>query len=143
MKYISGFKLFESVQPYDFKFNTDDISYEFTDGVNNFEVEFSKIPEDNTYDLKWYLNKGGIYTYDVINGNIYRILETIFGKILSDFINKTEDCKSILIQGMAKRSEKNNITQRTNIYYRYLKNNPIDGWKLDRYQNEIYLDKDE
>jgi hypothetical protein len=44
---------------------------------------------------------------------------------------------------MSKRNEKSEITQRTNVYYRFLKNNPIYGWDLDRYQNEIYLDKKE
>ena len=38
-------------------------------------------------------------------------------------------------------TEKEPIHQRTKVYYRYLKNNPIEGWELDRYGNEIYLDK--
>ena len=37
--------------------------------------------------------------------------------------------------------ESDAITQRTKVYYRYLQNNPIEGWELDRYGNEIYLDK--
>ena len=143
MKYLTKYKLYESVIPYDYKFDETDLSYEFSDGENNFDVEFTYITEDNLYELKWYLNKGGIYTYDIINGNVYRILETILGRILNDFISKVSDCTSILIQGMSKRQEDNEITQRTNVYYRYLKNNPILGWSLDRYKNEIYLDKNE
>jgi len=141
MKYLRKYRLFEKVDSYDFKFDGEDMSYEFSDGENNFEVEFTYITDDDLYELKWYLNKGGVYTYDIVNSNIYKILETIFGKILPDFIEKNKDCNSILIQGMSKRHEKSNITQRTNVYYRYLKNNLIDGWSLDRYQNEIYLDK--
>jgi hypothetical protein len=47
----------------------------------------------------------------------------------------------ITIKGLGKGTEKDSLHQRTKIYYRYLQNNPIDGWKLDRYGNEIYLDK--
>ena len=45
------------------------------------------------------------------------------------------------IKGLGKENEKESLSQRTKIYYRYLQNNPIDGWELDKYGNEIYLDK--
>jgi hypothetical protein len=45
------------------------------------------------------------------------------------------------IKGLGKGNESDAITQRTKVYYRYLQNNPIEGWELDRYGNEIYLDK--
>ena len=137
MRYLKHFN--ESISSYNFKFDGE--TYEFTDGENIFEVEFTL--EDDIYELKWYLNKDGVYTYDIINGNIYRIMETIFGKILNDFIQKNENCDSILIKGMAKNKERQGITQRTNVYFRYLRTHPISGWTLDKYQNEIYLDKNE
>lgn len=143
MKHITNFRIFESVEPYPYEFDESENCYSFSDGKNKFEVEFSYIAEDDLYDLKWFLDKNGIYTYDIVNSNIYRLLNTIMGKILRDFIEKNDDCRHILIHGMSKRNEKSEITQRTNVYYRFLKNNPIYGWDLDRYQNEIYLDKKE
>ena len=47
----------------------------------------------------------------------------------------------VIIKGLGKENESDEITQRTKVYYRYLQNNPIDGWEIDRYSNEIYLNK--
>jgi hypothetical protein len=68
-------------------------------------------------------------------------LKTIFNGIISDFISKNDWCSEITIKGLGKGNESDAITQRTKVYYRYLQNNPIEGWELDRYGNEIYLDK--
>ena len=139
MKYIISFN--ESVSSYNYKFDENNMSYEFSDGNNEFKVDFTYITEDDIYELKWYLKKDGFYTYDIVNSNIFKIMETVLGKILNDFIKRFDDCNSILICGLSKNHEKNEITQRTNVYFRYLKSHPIDGWIVDRYQNEIYLDK--
>lgn len=142
MKHLRNFGIFETVGTYRFEFDESENCYSFSDGKNNFEVEFSLIDEE-TYELKWFLERNGLYTYDIVNSNIYRLLNTILGEILRDFISRTPDCSHILMHGMSKTKEKSEITQRTNVYYRFLVNNPIPGWSLDRYRNEIYLDKKE
>ena len=68
-------------------------------------------------------------------------MKTIFSDIIPDFISKNDWCAEIAIKGLGKGNESDAITQRTKVYYRYLQNNPIEGWELDRYGNEIYLDK--
>ena len=50
-------------------------------------------------------------------------------------------CERVLLVGLGKENESDAITQRTKVYYRYLQNNPIEGWEIDRYGNEIYLNK--
>ena len=67
--------------------------------------------------------------------------ETIIGKILNDFLNRNDWVETVKIVGLGKTTEKDAITQRTKLYWRYLNNNPITGWELDRYGNEIYLYK--
>lgn len=138
MDYLIDFLMFESINKYEFIKKSDN-SWEFSDGNNNFLVEFIK--NDDMWELIWYVIKNGKNTYDIVNSNIYRILSTIFKGILIEFIENTPECNNILIKGLSKSLEKSETTQRTKIYYRYLTNNPINGWTLDKYQNEIYLDK--
>ena len=63
------------------------------------------------------------------------------GHILKDFISKNDWVQSVKIVGLGKTTEKESVTQRTKLYWRYLNNNPMSGWELDRYGNEIYLYK--
>jgi hypothetical protein len=83
----------------------------------------------------------GGWSYDVVKTNLYQLMSTIFTEIVPEFIKSNDWCNCIKIVGLGKKVEKDEITQRTKLYWRYLTKNPIQGWELDRYGNEIYLDK--
>jgi hypothetical protein len=144
MKHLIKFKIFESVQSYDF-------TYEGQEGTswvyllkdefeNQFKVEISRRPE-NEVELIYLVKSGDNWTYKEVKTNIWKLTETIIGKILNDFLSKNEWVETVKIIGLGKNTEKDAITQRTKLYWRYLSNNPIQGWELDKYGNEIYLYK--
>jgi hypothetical protein len=144
MKHLIKFKIFESVQSYDF-------TYEGQEGTswvyllkdefeNQFKVEISRRPE-NEVELIYLVKSGDNWTYKEVKTNIWKLTETIIGKILNDFLNRNDWVESVKIVGLGKNTEKDAITQRTKLYWRYLSNNPIQGWELDKYGNEIYLYK--
>jgi hypothetical protein len=144
MKHLLRFKLFEAVQSYDWKFDGQDGPYwiyllhdEFG---NRFKVEISRHPE-NEIELIYLVKDGDNWTYKEVKTNIWRLTETIIGRILNDFLNRNDWVETVKIVGLGKTTEKESVTQRTKLYWRYLNNNPIHGWELDRYGNEIYLYK--
>lgn len=144
MKHLITFKIFESVKSYDFTYEGQEGTYwvyllkdEFE---NQFKVEISRRPE-NEVELIYLVKSGDNWTYKEVKTNIWKLTETIIGKILNDFLNRNDWVESVKIVGLGKNSEKEAITQRTKLYWRYLNNNPMIGWELDRYGNEIYLYK--
>ena len=141
MKFIKP--IFEFVESYPFE-EAGKIEgtyyYFFSDGQNDFRVEIDRKPEGEV-EILYRVKNGTEWTFDLVKTNIYRLLKTIFDSILPDFIQKNPWCEMITIKGLGKGTESEPIAKRTKIYYRYLKNNPIEGWELDRYGNEIYLDK--
>ena len=144
MKYLRKYRLFEAVECYKYVLNktTDDITvYNFTDGTYKFRVEFDKNIEDGESEIQWFVWNGEKWTFDEVPTNIYSLTKTILGNILPEFLKNNDWCTSMLIKGHAKGKEKSEVTQRTMTYLRYLNGNPIPGWSLDSYINEIYLDK--
>jgi hypothetical protein len=144
MKYLRKYRLFEAVECYKYVLNktTDDITvYNFTDGTYKFRVEFDKNIEDGESEIQWFVWNGEKWTFDEVPTNIYSLTKTILGNILPEFLKNNDWCTSMLIRGHAKGKEKSEVTQRTMTYLRYLNGNPIPGWSLDSYINEIYLDK--
>ena len=144
MKFIQSFKLFEAIQSYDFTYEGQDGPYSIyllnDEFGNQFKVEISRHPE-NEIELIYLVKDGDNWTYKEVKTNIWRLTETIIGKILNDFLSKNEWVEVVKIVGLGKTTEKEAITQRTKLYWRYLTRNPISGWELDRYGNEIYLYK--
>lgn len=144
MKFIQSFKIFESVESYDFKYEGKDgpnSIYKLKDEFgNNFIVEISRHPQ-NEVELIYLVENDGKWSFKEVKTNIWRLTETIIGKILNDFLSKNEWVESVKIVGVGKKMEKDAITQRTKLYWRYLNNNPIPGWNIDKYGNEIYLYK--
>ena len=114
--------------------------YFFSDGQNEFRVEIDRKPEGEA-EILYRVKEGSEWTFKVVQTNIFSLLKTIFSGIIPDFISKNDWCQMITIKGLGKGTEKDPLHQRTKVYYRYLQNNPMDGWELDRYGNEIYLDK--
>jgi hypothetical protein len=144
MKHLLRFQLFEAIESYDFTYQGQDGPYWIylldDDFGNQFKVEISRHPE-NEVELIYLVKDGDNWTYKEVKTNIWRLTETIIGKILNDFLSKNEWVETVKIVGLGKTTEKEAITQRTKLYWRYLNNNPMRGWELDRYGNEIYLYK--
>lgn len=141
MKHLKS--IFESIKSYTFE-EAGKIEgtyyYFFSDGQNNFRVEIDRKPEGEV-EVVYRVKEGDEWTFKLVQTNIFSLLKTIFSRIIPDFISKNSWCQMITIKGLGKGTESEAITQRTKVYYRYLQNNPIEGWELDRYGNEIYLDK--
>ena len=78
----------------------------------------------------------------VVNSNIFRLVKTIFSEIVPEFLEKRPWVKMLRFEGLAKENEdKFAITQRTKLYIRFLTNNPIDGYKMEKNGNKISLIK--
>lgn len=141
MKYIKS--IFESIDSFPFEYGGlegETYYYFFSDGQNEFRVEIDRKPEGEA-EILYRVKENEEWSFKVVQTNIFSLLKTIFSKIIPDFISKNDWCQMITIKGLGKGTEKEPIHQRTKVYYRYLQNNPIEGWELDRYGNEIYLDK--
>ena len=145
MKYLSRFFQFltEEVQSYNFEdggLEGATYYYYFSDGQNDFRVEIDRRPQGES-ELVYRVKTTDRWSFELVQTNIFGLLKTIFSGILPDFISKNDWCSEITIKGLGKENESGAITQRTKIYYRYLQSNPIEGWEIDRYGNEIYLNK--
>ncbi len=158
MKYLKKFKMFESLKTgYSYQLvNGDDFitSYEFSDDSNNkFLVQFKndkigpvKSPRlSKTYELCYYVWDDDINDWSVskiVNANIWMILQTVLGDILNDFISRKSWVSIIRIEGLSKETQKTFISQRTKIYLRYLRSNPIKGYDIEYFgSNKINLVK--
>ncbi len=113
-------KLFES-------FNL--IKYEFSINDDKYLVEFRKMI--NMWELLYYIWDGRSWSVSKLGskGNIYKIIDLVFGKYLNKFINDYNP-KEILIEGLSKDKEKEYVSQRTRVYLRYLKRNTPTGWEI-------------
>lgn len=142
MKRLLNFTLFESsVGAYNFT-KDDEFHYYFNDEFGNeFMVEFDRIGNEVevVYLVKDNTKKYFKWSYKEVSTNIFKVTETILGRILPDFLASNDWVEEVLIKGLSKEKESDIISKRTKWYLRYLKNNPIEGWNLDYYQNDIFL----
>lgn len=154
MKYLrSAYDfIFENVKSYDFDLVSDEVKlfkYQFEDVVGNkYQVEIKNKPVDRTgklshvYELTYYVYHDGYYTVSkIVNVNPYRVLQTVFGEILSDFIKRCPWATNIYFIGLGKDREREFITSRTKIYKRYLDMNPPIGFTINQIGNSIQLVK--
>ena len=123
------------------------VNYEFTDSNNNkYLVQFkndaigpkSKPVLGRCYELTYYVWDDEINNWNVnkiVNTNLYRVLHTVFGEILNDFLNNRPWVNRIRLEGLAKEREREYLTQRTKAYLRHLRNNPIDGFDIENFGN--------
>lgn len=97
-----------------------------------------------TYEITYFVwddETGKWSASKIVKSNIYRLMKTIFGEAVPMFLNERPWVKSIRFEGLAKEKEKSFITQRTKLYSRYLTNNPIKGYSMERIANRIALSK--
>lgn len=152
MKNLSNFYQFikEEVQSYQFNLESDDpfmFKYTFEDIVGNrYLVEFKNIAVrkpgklSNVYELLYYVEDEGSYSVSkIVNVNPYRVLQTVLGDILNDFISKCPLAKEIHFVGLGKDREKEFVTSRTRIYKRYLDMNQPNGFSVRQVGNSIKL----
>ncbi len=152
MRNLSNFYQFisEEVQSYQFNLESDDpfmFKYTFEDVIGNrYLVEFKNIPVrkpgelSNVYELLYYVEDEGSYSVSkIVNVNPYRVLQTVFGDILNDFIVRCNLAKEIFFVGLGKDTEKHFVTSRTRIYKRYLDMNPPKGFMVRQAGNAIQL----
>lgn len=144
--------IFENVKSYEFELISNDtkmFKYTFEDVIGNkYLVEFKNIPVNkksslsNVYELLYYVYSDGYYTVSkIVNVNPYRVLQTVFGDILNDFIKKCPWATNIYFIGLGKDREKEFVTSRTKIYSRYLDMNPPVGFIVKQSGNTIQLTK--
>jgi hypothetical protein len=142
MKYLNKFNESNSMDIIkNDNYNTDYIFYD--DNHNKFLVQFKKT-KGNTYTMSYFVWDNSIKNWSVsklINSNPWKIVSTIIGKIVINFL-EIKECDKLYFEGLAKENEKEFITQRTKMYLRYLKNNPIPNYNLTNYgNNTITLSK--
>lgn len=145
----------ESIETYEIKSEVNDnnlvVKYNFDDSYNNrFMVQFKNDtvgPEfkpmlGNSYELTWYVWDVNDWSVTkIVNANIFSILYTVFGNILDEFLSKRPWITSIRFEGIEKENEKEILTQRTKFYLRHLRNNPVNGFRLENWGNKILLTK--
>jgi hypothetical protein len=129
------------------------VKYGFTDiDGNDYLVQFkndSTGPKNSilgsSYELTYFVWDEDILNWSVdkiVNSNIFRVTKTVFGDIVSLFLNSTPWVKTLRFEGISKETEgKYVITKRTKLYTRFLKNNPIEGYRLESDMNRINLIK--
>ena len=113
MKFIKP--IFEFVESYPFE-EGGSISatyyYFFSDGQNDFRVEIDRKPQGEA-EILYRVKEGDNWTFKIVPTNIYKILKTIFGEIIPDFISKNPWCEMIKIKGLGKETESEPTTKRT------------------------------
>jgi hypothetical protein len=127
------------------------VKYEFNDNYDNrFMVQFKndtvgpqfKPMLGNSYELTWYVWDVNDWSVTkIVNGNIFSILYTVFGDILSGFLTKRPWVTTVRFEGIEKEKEKEILTQRTKFYLRHLRKNSVNGFRLENWGNKILLIK--
>ena len=97
----------------------------------SYELTYFVWDEDSS---AWSISK-------IVSSNIFRLMNTIFAEAVPMFLQERTWVKKLRFEGLVKDNEKEFITQRTKVYLRYLKNNPIAGYKTTSCTNCISISK--
>lgn len=155
MKYLKSINdlMNERIKVYSFEEESNDdfnVKYRFDDlDGNKYLVQFKndsigakfKPMLGTSYELSYFVWDDEINDWSVskivnsVKGNVYSTLETIFGKILNYFLEKRSWVKSIWFEGLSKDQEVSYQSQRTRVYLRYLRNNPVSGFDVQNFGN--------
>jgi hypothetical protein len=123
------------------------VDYEFEDHLGNkFLVQFKNITHNGRlskeYNFSYFVWDVDIDNWSVskeIDSNPFRIVRTVLGDILNDFINRKRWCVRIYFEGLSKESQRGYISQRTKLYLRFLEQNPVNGFNMSNYGNKFIL----
>lgn len=160
MKYLKSIKdvMNESIEGYSSYIESNDdfkVKYRFVDADGNkYLVKFKNDPTGpnnsilgTSYELSYFVWDNDINDWSIskivnsVKGNVYKTLKTIFGEILNDFLKSRSWVKSIWLIGLPKEDDISQ-SQRSRIYLRHLKNNPITGFDVKSLgDNRIVLTK--
>lgn len=152
------------IESYWWHFVSDDgykVIYEFEDDElgYQYQVEFKnksigpKLSDE--YEMFYYVYEEHTQQWSVsrlTGANIYRVIKTVFGNILSDFLEiessvkgnalhkkRIKPCNKLKIVGLSKKLERSYKSQRTMVYLRFLIRNPLPGFRLETFGNYINL----
>jgi hypothetical protein len=116
------------------------VAYEFNDHSGN-EYRVENIIKGKVAESFWYVkDKNGNWSVSEITnaGNVFKLTHTIYGEILPNLFDIT-DINKVIITGVGKTLERDYITQRTKLYYRFLKNNLSDRFNTTQIGNRIFV----
>ena len=149
MKYLIYLKIFEYLSYNNYKIVRDNnfyIDYKFSDDLGNeFLVQFknitignNKLGKDYTFSyFVWDNNINNWSVYKTIKSNPFRIVNTVLGDIMDDFIKRKSWINKIQFEGLPKDNESEYQSKRTKMYLRFLKENPKSDFKVVNYGNNV------
>jgi len=130
------------------------VKYGFEDKiVNKFVIQFKndavgpgKSRLGSSYELAYFVwdrEEECWSNAKVVNSDIFKITDAVFGKALPSFLEEKPWVRLIRIEGLAKEGEKEfSPTKRTRLYVRYMSANPVEGYRMSCDVNRISLTKE-
>jgi len=149
MKHLIYLKMFENHSYNNYEVVRDDnfyVDYTFSDDLGNkFLVQFKNITignkrlgKDFTFSyFVWDENTNDWSVSKIIQSNPFKIVRTVLGDIMDDFIKKKPWINKIQFEGLPKDTESAYQSKRTKIYLRFLKENPKRNFKVVNYGNNV------
>lgn len=121
--------------------NDKKVKYGFSDEFGNeFLVVFtndtvgpsSRPMLGNSYELTYFTkdSSGKWSTSEVVSTNVYKVVQTVLGDVLSNFIEDRPWVSAIRLEGLPKEGETGK-SKRTKLYQRYLEANPVPGFRIE------------
>lgn len=154
MKFLQGFFVFnESLSFKDsvriIRDNDFYVDYEFDDLLGNrFLVQFKNLTRSGKltkeYTFSYFVWDQDIENWSVtkeVGSNPFRIIRTVLGDILNDFMKRKLWCSRIYFEGLSSEQERDYISRRSKMYLRFLQQNPLIGWSWVNYGNKFILSR--
>ena len=125
------------------------VDYEFYDILgNHFFVQFKNITSNGKltkeYTFSYFVWDQDIENWSVtkeVGSNPFRIVRTVLGDVLNDFIKRKLWCSRIHFEGLSSEQERDYISRRSKMYLRFLEQNPLSGWSWVNYGNKFILSR--
>ena len=125
------------------------VDYEFYDILgNHFFVQFKNITSNGKltkeYTFSYFVWDQDIENWSVtkeVGSNPFRIVRTVLGDVLNDFIKRKLWCSRIHFEGLSSEQERDYISRRSKMYLRFLEQNPLIGWSWINYGNKFILSR--
>lgn len=131
------------------------VKYEFVDDFENrFLVVFrnDKVgPSDsprlgNSFEITYFVWDTDVEEWSInkmVSTNVHRLMRTIFGSVLDDFVRERNFISLIRVEGIPRVGEDPiSRNARTKLYLRHLSGNPLGGYEVDSDgRNKIFLIK--